>query len=83
MGSAQVSARYTSTAAVTCSRSPPAAVRPPIRTSSTTPAPPGVTGIAVASRAKANTTSTWAQETSASLTPTARRQASSTTYSDR
>jgi hypothetical protein len=42
-----------------------------------------VTGIAVASRAKANTARTWAQETSASLTPTARRHASSTAYSDR
>ena len=37
----------------------------------------------MASRAKANTASTWAQETSASLTPTARRVTSSTAYSDR
>jgi hypothetical protein len=42
-----------------------------------------VIGIAVASRAKANTARTWAQEASASLTPTARRQTSSTPYSDR
>src|SRR5215211_9411116 len=52
-------------------------------TPSTNPSPPGVSGMAVASRAKANTASTSAQPTSASLTPTSRNTTSTTTYSDR
>jgi hypothetical protein len=61
---------------------PPAAVNPPISTASTTPAPPGVNGMAVARRANANTARTSAQPTSASETPTWRRETSSTAYSD-
>jgi hypothetical protein len=48
-----------------------------------TPAPPGVSGIAVASSANANTASACAQPTSSSLTPTWRRVTSSTRNSDR
>ena len=46
--------------------------------SSTTPTPPGVSGIAVTRRAKANATSTSAHPTSASGTPVARSATNST-----
>ena len=49
--------------------SPPAAASVVVSASSTTPRPPGVKGMAVISRAKANAASTSAQLTSASETP--------------
>ena len=47
------------------------------------PTPPGVSGMAVSSRAKANAARTWAQPTSASDTPMTRSVMSRTAYSDR
>ena len=78
-----MSARYTSTAATTCGSAPPAATSAPVRPSSTTPTPPGVSGSADSSRTNENAASVSCQLTSSLLTPTWRSDRSSTTNSDR
>ena len=73
-----MSRRKISTEATTAASAPPASVSEAMSANSMMPTPPGVSGMAVSSRANANAASTCAQPTSASDTPMTRRVTSST-----